>query len=317
MQTKVGFENPEAYSGGCLSIGNFDGVHRGHQRMLHSLVSMSRRYGVPAVVMTFDPPPIAILSPGLTPPAITSAAQKQELIAKCGVDCLIIYPTNRTLLGMSPGDFFHEIVQKQVAARGIVEGPNFYFGKNRAGTVHVLQELGAASGIDVEIVPPLQVESGLISSTAIRQAISAGDVIAAHVMLGRPYQIHGTVSPGAQRGRELGFPTANLERVVTLLPAEGVYSGVSTVRGERYPAAIHIGPNPTFHDEMQKLEVHLIGFEGEIYGETMAVDFLRKIRDLQTFAGRETLIEQLRQDIDLATKYANEELSTGTGASAH
>ncbi len=200
-----GFEEPAAFRGGVLAIGNFDGVHRGHQRMLQVLVERAKTHRVPAVVFTFNPPPVELLRPESVPPRLTTLETKAELLAGQGVDCLIAYPTNRELLNLEPEAFFAQIVVRQLAARGLVEGPNFYFGKNRQGDVTLLAELCRASGRDLDIIAPESQGEDLISSSKIRGLIAQGELGRAVEMLGHPYRIEGRVIPGEGRGPNFGL----------------------------------------------------------------------------------------------------------------
>lgn len=292
-----GFDSSDAYRGCVVAIGNFDGVHRGHQVMLERLKSHAAAHGAPAVVFTFNPHPITLLRPDQTPPPLSTLERKLELLEKYGVDVVIAYPTDRDLLELSAEDFFQQIVCDRLQAQGMVEGPNFFFGKNRSGDTRRLSELCDREGMFLEIVQPEQVEGQMISSSRIRELVRAGQLQSAREMLGHPYQISGVVSPGAGRGRELGFPTANLADVSTLLPPAGVYGGVGSLGEDEFPAAINIGPNPTFADDRLKIEVHLIGCEGDFYQKTLKVDFLGEIRAVRKFPSAEELKEQVEIDL--------------------
>ncbi|HUG91130.1 MAG TPA: bifunctional riboflavin kinase/FAD synthetase [Planctomycetaceae bacterium] len=300
MKQLTGFADSSAYRGGFVAIGNFDGVHRGHQRMIAALVAHARREHVPAVVLTFDPPPVEILHPDRVPPRLSTLEQKLRLLAGLGVDTAIVYPTNRDFLNLTPREFFDQIVQHELHARGLVEGPNFYFGKDRAGDVGVLRDLCDRAGLSLDVVPPVTVGGRLVSSSAIRRAVATGDMSAAAAMLGRPHAVRGTVTEGAGRGRGLGFPTANLAGVETLLPPDGVYAGRAELDERRYPAAISLGPNPTFGDDRRKLEVHVLDFAGTLYGRTLDLEFLDRLRDIRAFAGADDLRAQVEHDLDQA-----------------
>ncbi|WP_417384120.1 bifunctional riboflavin kinase/FAD synthetase [Gimesia sp.] len=289
-----------------VSIGNFDGVHRGHQLMIQTLVQHARTHNVPAIVFTFDPHPIHLLRPEHAPPELMTIEQRAEVLESLGVDCVIAYPTDQTLLNLTAEEFFQQVLCDQLQARGMVEGPNFYFGKNRAGDVTLLGQLCEQAGMFFEVVEPTVCGSRMISSSEVRKSIQEGDLGEANDMLGRLYQIEGTVDHGAERGRQLGFPTANLTGIKTLIPADGVYCGIGVIDGQQYPAAIHIGGNPTFQQEETKVEVHLIGFSGEIYGQKLQVQFLEQLRGTQTFADAEALKSQLQIDVESAKKLASQ-----------
>jgi len=304
MFLQHGFENQSAYHRGFVSIGNFDGVHRGHQGMISALIEKARRNDVPAVVFTFDPHPITLLRPGSTPPPLSTVARKAQLLEALGVDCLIVYPTDQELLDLSPREFFQRIILNEIEASGMVEGPNFFFGRDRAGDIHKLHEYCDESGLDLKIIQPVSVAGRMVSSTAIRGLIATGEVAKAADLLGHRYRLHGVVSPGAKRGADLGFPTANLEQVKTVLPCEGVYAAIGLVGETQFPAAVNIGPNPTFGDYRPKLETHLIGYTGDLYGAEIDVEFVERLRPTTSFAGVHELKEQLARDVEQAQALA-------------
>lgn len=303
---KRGLDGFEACRGGIVSIGNFDGVHLGHQLMIQALVKQARKENLPAVVFTFEPHPIHLLRPEHAPPELMGIDERAAVLETLGVDCVVAYPTNLDLLNLSAEEFFQQILCDQLQARGLVEGPNFYFGKNRKGDVHLLKSLCDRAGMSFQVVEPGLCNGHMISSSEIRNAVHAGHVTLAAEMLGRPHQITGTVEHGAERGRELGFPTANLSEIQSLLPAAGVYCGFGSVGGQRYPAAIHLGANPTFENSGLNVEVHLIGFSGDIYGQSLQVEFLSKLRETQKFPDAEALKVQLAIDIVSAKKQVDQ-----------
>ncbi|MBX3439547.1 MAG: bifunctional riboflavin kinase/FMN adenylyltransferase, partial [Planctomycetaceae bacterium] len=243
------------------------------------------------------PHPIALLAPGRVPPRLCTLERKAELLAQSGVDVLIAYPTDREFLSLSPDEFFQRIVCGELQALGLVEGPNFCFGKDRAGDVERLRTLCDASGRQLTVVDAVMQGDAVVSSSAIRTALREGRVSDAAAMLGRPYQLSGRVCSGAARGRAMGFPTANLAEIETLLPADGVYAGRVTFDGMERAAAVHLGPNPTFADQDRKLEVHLLDFNGDLYDHTLSVDLLARVRDTMHFANVEALRTQLHEDI--------------------
>ena len=299
-----GFTDPDAYRGGFLSLGNFDGVHRGHQAMLGQLVAHARRLGGPAVVMTFEPHPLALLAPDRLPPKLTTLDEKARLLAELGIDCLIAYRTDTHLLQLTAEEFFERIVREEISARGLIEGPNFCFGRGRKGTIETLKVMCEAAHLELKICEMLALDGEDVSSTTIRTAIREGRMHDAAAGLGRPYRMTGRVASGARRGRTLGFPTANLDGMETLIPTNGVYAGRTTVAGVRYPAAVNIGPNPTFGEDAQKVEVHLVGFEGDLYGEKLSVDFLDHLRGVKRFSSVDELKMQLARDIAATKKIA-------------
>jgi riboflavin kinase/FMN adenylyltransferase len=287
--------------GGALTMGNFDGVHQGHARIIERLNHWASRVDGPSVVFTFDPHPVRLLRPEKAPPPLTWTQRKADLLAELDVDVMIAWPTDRQLLRLSYTRFFDEIVRQRIGAAAIVEGPNFFFGHEREGDVEKLATLCAASSMAFEVVEPALMSGHLISSSRVRQAIACGDTGAACHMLTRPYRIRGMVVHGAGRGTGLGFPTANLDAVDTLIPGHGVYCGLAQVgqTGDNTPrlAAIHIGPSPTFGDERPQVEVHIIDFNESIYGEILEVDFLDRLRGVLRFETTGQLLEQMQIDV--------------------
>ena len=297
MKLLRGFESPSCYRGGFVSIGNFDGVHCGHQAMLASLVRHARADAVPAVVLTFDPHPIELLRPEAAPPRLTTIAHRAELLEKFGVDCVIVVPATPRFLSLTAEEFFYTIVRTELQARGLVEGPNFFFGKNRQGSIAILRELCEHNNVTLNVIPPVVVDQQLVSSSVIRSLIEAGDVKEGARLLGHSYRLSGQVVQGAERGRKLGFPTANLAESTNLIPGNGVYAATSTINGIEFGAAVNIGPNPTFGESAKKVEVHVLDFNGDLYGKTLDVDFRRKIRNVIWFASVDDLLAQLRKDL--------------------
>lgn len=293
---------PAELRSGAVAIGNFDGVHRGHARIVERLVSHAHAVGGPAIVLTFDPHPVRILRPDAAPPPLTWTDRKAQLLAELGVDSTVVLATDEALLELTATQFFDQIVRNRLDARALVEGPNFYFGRGREGTIEVLRNMTDAAGIELEVVEPVVQGGELVSSSRVRSLIADGDVDRAGAMLTHPYRIRGMVAHGAGRGSKIGFPTANVEAIDTLLPAAGVYAGIGT-RGETtWPAAINIGPNPTFGEHALKVEAHLIGCHEPLYGQPLEVDFLSRIREVQTFPGVEALKQQLKQDVAAAER---------------
>lgn len=315
---------PGECRGGAVSFGNFDGVHRGHAALVAALRQQGRAAGGPAVAVTFDPHPLLLLQPERFQPLLTTPDDRAALLHQCGADHVLILRTTPDLLQLSAADFFAEVIVSRLAAKAVVEGPNFGFGRNREGDVNTLQELCGQAGLSFTVVPALAAVDGQpVSSSRIRAALVRGDARAAAGLLDRPYRLRGTVATGQRRGQTLGFPTANLEQVPTLIPGDGVYavrvkvehppvvppsqggtpqivppSEGGTTGG--WPAAANVGPNPTFGEQARKLEVHLIGFQGDLYGRELTVEFLDRLRDTRPFAGRQELVEQLRRDVEQA-----------------
>jgi riboflavin kinase/FMN adenylyltransferase len=316
-----------AARGGAVSIGNFDGVHLGHVAIVRQLLERAEAVGGPAIVFTFDPHPVRLLRPDQCPPPLTWTERKAELLAAQGVDWIVAYPTDEALLQLSANDFFQRIVRDSLAARALVEGPNFYFGHNREGTIERLGQLATASGISLDVVRSVEIDGEIVSSSRVRDLISRGDVEQAKKLLSVPYRIRGMVTHGAGRGAKLGFPTANLGAIDTLLPAQGVYAGRAWLpkasRGvlvpegaASWPAAINLGPSPTFSDSTLRVEIHLVGLDEPLYGQPLEVDFLTRLRDIRPFDSPAALIEQLTRDVELVKQMINEAQLGGEDAPA-
>lgn len=288
---------PAEFRQGAVTIGNFDGVHLGHAKIVGQLVAAAERVGGKSLVFTFDPHPAALLRPDAVPPPLTTLAQRADLLAQLGVDAVLAYPTDQELLSLEPEAFYEQIVIEKLAARAIVEGPNFFFGRDRRGNVELLRQLADQTGVDLEVVAPVDVDGVPTSSSRIRQCLSAGRVEEAARLLGRRYEVTGTVVAGARRGAKLGFPTANIEQVPTALPALGVYAGFGQCGDACWPAAINLGPNPTFGEQQAKLEVHLLGCHQDLYEHLLTVQFVERLRDVRTFSGPDDLKSQIEQDV--------------------
>lgn len=294
---------PAPLTQGAVTVGNFDGVHRGHAAIVSRLLSMAKEVGGPATVFTFDPHPVRLLRPESAPPPLTWTDRKSQLLEQLGIDLLVVYPTDESLLQMSATDFFHSVLQGKLNLKGIVEGENFRFGKGRSGNVDTLLRLAQETKIPCEVVPPLLIEGDIVSSSRIRNLIAGGNVELAGKLLTCPYRIRGIVVHGAQRGARLGFPTANLDGIDTLIPSHGVYAGRAYLDSVVWPAAIHLGPSPTFGEKVGRVEIHLIGYSGNLYGQTLEVEFLKRLRDLVAFDSVDALREQLTKDVAQAVQH--------------
>lgn len=305
---------PARARGAYLTIGNFDGVHRGHVRLITDLRRKADAAGAPALVVTFNPHPATILRPDRAPIPLLWPERELALLKSAGADEVAIFHTGPWLLGLSAREFFDQVIVGQFAARGMVEGPNFFFGRDRAGDVQRLGRWCAEAGIDLEVAEPLLDGGAMVSSSRIRRALGEGDVVEARRLLGRPHRLRGIVSRGAGRGAGIGVPTANLEKVDTLIPADGVYAAAALVPGETpdaparpWAAACNIGPNPTFGEQARKIEAHLIDFRGDLYGGTVELDLLKHLRPTRAFAGLDDLLAQIHRDIDEARRIVGEE----------
>jgi riboflavin kinase/FMN adenylyltransferase len=252
------------------------------------------------VVFTFDPHPAKLLGSGEAPPPLCWTERKAQLLAELGADALIAYPPTEAFLKLDPGQFFDQVLRTRLGARAVVEGPNFYFGRDRRGDIEVLGRLCRQAEISLEVVPPVELEGEYVSSSRIRSLLAEGDVERARRLLTRPHRVRGNVIRGAGRGARLGYPTANLGCVDTLLPGAGIYAGRAEVDGRLWPAAISLGPNPTFDVGATKLEVHLLDYAGELYGQDIEVDFLAHLREIVRFDSVDQLLAQLNRDVAAA-----------------
>jgi riboflavin kinase/FMN adenylyltransferase len=291
---------PDVCRRGAVAIGNFDGVHRGHAALIAELGQQANEVGGPAVAVTFDPHPLELLRPGQAQPPLTTLADRIRLLHALGADHVVVLRTTPSMLGLTAADFFDRVVRERLAARAVVEGANFGFGRGREGNVETLARLCRDAQIAFRVVQPVGVGDTEISSSRIRSALLRGDVAEAAGLIGRPHRLAGTVIVGARRGKTIGFPTANLGRLETLAPGDGVYAVRALVGDAAYPGAANVGPNPTFGETTRKVEVHLIGFSGDLYDRTIAVDFVQRLRDTRPFGSPAELIEQLRRDVEQA-----------------
>jgi len=293
---------PPELMAGAVTVGNFDGVHLGHRALLDAASTEAKVLHGPTLAVTFDPPPHQVLFPGPIRPSLTTLPERAELLHQAHADHVVILRTTPALLALSPEAFFEDVLARQLGAKAIVEGRDFRFGRNRGGSNATLRQLCAKAGLVFVEVAQLSHGGEPVSSSRVRGTILKGDVGLAAELLARPHQVSGPVITGAKRGRTIGFPTANLSEVSTVLPGNGVYAVRALVDGKRYPAAANIGPNPTFGEDAQKIEAHLIGFSGDLYGKTVTVEFIARLRDTRPFAGVKELVEQLNRDVEEAKR---------------
>jgi riboflavin kinase/FMN adenylyltransferase len=289
---------PEDCRGGTVTIGNFDGVHRGHAALLAELRRQADEVRGPAVALTFEPHPVELLRPGQVPPRLSTPEDRNRLLLELGANQVLVLRVTPEMLTLRAEEFFAQVIQERLAARILIEGTNFGFGRGREGNVETLSRLCEQTGLRLAVVPPVVLDGLEVSSSRVRAMLLSGAVSLAATMLGRPYRLHGVVSTGERRGHKLGFPTANLDRMRTLVPGNGVYAVRVLHQGEAWAGAANVGPNPTFGESARKVEIHLIGFQGDLYGRSLDVDFVDRLRDTRAFAGVAELVEQLRRDID-------------------
>jgi riboflavin kinase/FMN adenylyltransferase len=301
---------PEPCRRGAVTMGNFDGVHLGHQALLTETHKQAQSIPGPAVAVSFEPHPWQVLRPELFRPVLTTTADRGKLLLANGADHVVFLRTDRELLQLSAGDFFRQVIVERLQARAIIEGENFGFGRKREGTNETLRELCASAGLNFTVEPPVVHAGQIVSSSRIRHALEQGGVREAADGLGRPYRVRGVVGTGQGRGRGLGFPTANLERIETLIPGDGVYAVGVVIQGRAFAGAMNIGPNPTFGEKERKVEVHVIDFAGNLAGAFLDVEFIDRLRTTTTFAGVDSLVTQLREDVRLAKELFVRQFST-------
>ncbi|WP_392672963.1 bifunctional riboflavin kinase/FAD synthetase [Streptomyces sp. LN785] len=304
MQRWRGLEDiPQDWGRSVVTIGSYDGVHRGHQLIIGRAVERARELGVPSVVVTFDPHPSEVVRPGSHPPLLAPHHRRADLMAELGVDALLILPFTTEFSKLAPADFIVKVLVDKLHAQLVIEGPNFRFGHKAAGNVGLLAELGATYDYRVEVIDlHVSGEAGggePFSSTLTRRLVAEGDVAGAAEILGRPHRVEGIVVRGAQRGRELGFPTANVETLPhTAIPADGVYAGWLNVDDEAMPAAISVGTNPQFDGTERTVEAYAIDRVGlDLYGLHVSVDFLSYVRGMLKFDTIDDLLVAMAADV--------------------
>ncbi|MGJ0387520.1 bifunctional riboflavin kinase/FAD synthetase [Paenarthrobacter nicotinovorans] len=308
-------EVPKDFGPTVVTIGNFDGVHRGHQHVLSQLTDTAKRYSIPSVAVTFDPHPAQVHRPDAAPELIMGLQDKLEALGDTGVDAVLVMKYTLDLAAMSPIEFVRDVLIDGLHAAHVVVGHDLRFGAGNVGDVVTMQELGEQLGFGVQVVNeygaggfPLHHDGDAdrrCSSTWVREALSEGDVVTAAAVLGRPHRMRGEVVHGAARGRDLGFPTANLSPDSTgYIPADGIYAGwLIDQSGTRWPAAISVGSNPTFDGVSRQVEAHVIDRPEEnvedfdLYGQTVAVEFTRRLRGMVAYRGPEALVEQMCLDV--------------------
>lgn len=298
--------SPQPYKNSCITIGNFDGVHRGHQAIIQRMVREADLGKRPVLVVTFFPSPADYFNGEETPYYLSSPQEKEEQLLQLGVDAVIVFKFNRGFANLTPEQFLLGL-KENLGLATLVVGHDFALGKHRTGTLPVLRTIGDTLSFDVEVIPPVTNNAEEISSTRIRQDLDAGDVRSAALLLGRPYRINGVVSHGSDRGSRIGLPTANLiPWPKKKLPAIGVYATLMDLKGATYQGITNVGLRPTFETQEQpNIETHLLDFDGNIYGETVSLHFLEKIRDERKFSGVDELLAQIERDKVTASRIFN------------
>ena len=297
---------PHEFRDAFVTIGNFDGVHRGHVPIFEKLIDEAHRENRKAVVITFDPHPKKILHPHIKPfYLITSPDEKIKILEDSGIDGLILIPFDLEFSKITAESFVNDILWGKLHIRKIFIGHDYTFGKNKVGNKEFLADFGEKLGFEVETIKAVKLGDEPISSTRLRYAILNGDVKLAARLLGRPYNVSGVVIPGKSRGSALGIPTANIKPDKELLPDRGVYAVIVDLEGKRHQGVLNIGFNPTFCDKELSIEVYLLDFTGNIYGEKLNVLFVDRLRDEVKFDKPEQLVQQIKSDIDQARDILN------------
>ncbi len=312
MQRWRGLSGAPSGWGRCVvTIGVYDGVHLGHRQIIGRAVALARAAGQPSVVLTFDPHPSEVLRPGSHPAVLSPPRLKADLVEDLGVDVMCVLPFTVEFSRLGPDEFVHEVLVDSLHASAVVVGENFTYGRKAAGTIETLRKAGRTFGFAVDAVPLLgephemlgAADTTAISSTYIRSCVAGGDVVAAARALGRPHRIEGIVVRGDQRGRELGYPTANLATTAYgAVPADGVYAGYLRVEsgageGEPLAAAISIGTNPTFSGSDRRVEAYVLDWSGDLYGASVGLDFIERLRPTEKYTTAEALVKQIDQDV--------------------
>lgn len=296
MKVYTGFDAlPRSRRGAAVAIGNFDGLHVGHKRILSRLRALAEGEGFRSLVLTFFPHPARAVA-GLDIPLVQTLDQRLDGFRRAGVDGVVVVPLDRALFGLSGPAFAESVLARSLRARAVVVGANFRFGRGRACGAADLIGLGREFGFAVLAVPPVVRDGRSVSSSLIRRLLAAGDVSAAARLLGAPYEIEGRVVPGEARGRALGFPTANLLTANEILPS-GVFLTVAAVACRTFPSLTNIGVRPTFGKNPPGVETHLLGFEGDLYGRIVRLAFVRKLRNERRFPTAEALVRQVGRDL--------------------
>lgn len=290
--------SPLGWPSPAVTVGNFDGVHRGHRALVSAAVARAHESGGVSVVLTFDPHPARVLGPGRAPAALTTLAQKEELLGRLGVDHLAVLPFDAEVARLPPDAFAREVLHGALGAGHVVVGESFRFGHRREGDARLLATLGQDLGFSVRALPPVLEEGAPVSSSRVRDELGRGDVRTAQALLGRPYFVDAPVVRGDGRGRTIGVPTANLEPENEILPAGGVYAARCRVSaGAWHAAVVNLGHRPTFGGTDATVEAHLIDFEGDLYGSRVRLEFHERLRGEQRFDGPQALVARIREDV--------------------
>lgn len=301
MQIVRGHRQAPAWPGAAIAIGNFDGVHLGHRALIARARELADARGALAVALTFAPHPSAVVGSRGAPPMLSSLERRLELLEAAGIDAVCVEPFTLELAGLAPHAFVDDVLLFALRARALVVGYDFSYGHGRAGTTDALRAHGANAGVEVAIVPAIEIAGEVVSSTRIRSCLARGDVAAAAQLLGRAWDIDGIVVHGAKRGRTIGIPTANIAPASDLVVSPGIYAVTLAIDGKSLPAVASLGTNPTFVDQASLvLEVHVLDWNGDLYDQRVRTTFVARIRDERKFDAVDALVAQIRRDIDVA-----------------
>lgn len=296
---------PPEVEGSVVTVGSFDGVHRGHMAVLEEINRRASQRGLSSILVTFDRHPLTVVRPEAAPGLLTTPDEKKEILSQSGLDYVAFIPFTLGLSRYEPEQFVDRVLRSRFRVAELVIGYDHGFGRDREGDIELLRRLGGQRGFDVDVVPAVVSGGKPISSTRIRAHVKAGEVEEAAMELGRPYSFRGPVVTGLGRGRDLGFPTANIAAPGggKLLPAPGIYAVRASLRTEIRSALLHLGPRPTFAGSPPSIELYILDFDEDIYGERVRVDFLKRLRDVQPFATAAELVTQMKRDRDMARDF--------------
>ena len=301
MQIYYDLEAPsESFQESIVTVGVFDGLHIGHQAVIQQVLTQAKNFKLASFVLTFDPPPLAFLAPERCPPALTALPKKIEILEQLGVDAVVFARFDAYLQQMSPNTFVQQVLLQRLHARQVIVGYDWQFGRGRSGNADALKQLGGQYQFDVMIVGPVQIHGEPVHSTRVREAIASSNLDLASELLGRRYSIMGEVVKGKGRGRQIGFPTANIDAGNQMLPPSGVYAVQVKLEGCMFDGVLNMGTRPTFDGEKFQIETHLFDFEKVIYGKKIEISFIEKIRAEQRFPSPEMLVNRIKQDVTIA-----------------
>lgn len=296
--------------GTVATVGTFDGVHLGHWSVLQEISRRANAAGRRSVLVTFDPHPLRVIRPDHAPQLLTTPIEKKEILAESGLEYAVFLSFTKELSRYEPRRFVEEVLIGRLGVEELVIGYDHGFGRDRSGDPETLRAIGEELGFSVDVVAPVNADGEAVSSSRIRAALARGDVPVARACLGRPYSVRGVVVRGDGRGRELGFPTANLRIAERdkLIPPQGIYAVRAVLRTGTYAGALHLGPRPTFKGSPPTIELHVLDFDRDIYGEDVRVDFIRYLREIRPFGTIAALVEQMREDVEIARQAVDGDL---------